>query len=290
MSIIFNKPYPFIFNTFSVVIPSTITFLIISFLAPLQFHELEFQPRLIIAFIISVVVALIILMTVYILKKIVSKETIEDKWTVGKELLLILTVLFNIAVIISVALFVIDDDNTSMLQLLLKTTSITIGISIIPVIIMLQFEQYKHQKSQLKKADNLTKVLQDELIATYSTKSKVQKHLVIKSENDAIQLQLNSEDLIYLKSVGNYIEVFFLNSGAIQKKLIRNRLKTFETQLPNKIFIRCHNSFIVNGNYIIKIEGNARNLRLQLKNCEEKIPVSRTKAKTISTFINQLQK
>lgn len=290
---VFNKPHPFIFNTSSVLIPSTITFLIISLLAPLQFQELALQHRLITAFIVSVIVALIILLTVNILKKIVSKETIEDKWTTGKEFLLILAVLIIIVVVIAIALFIIDDGYTSILPLLLKTSLITLGISIFPIIISILFEQYRHQKLQLKKADSLTKSLQNEnneLISTHLSKSKAQKNLVIKSENDAIELQVNPADLIYLKSDGNYIEVFFLDSGSIHKKLIRNRLKTIETQLPNKIFIRCHNSFIVNGNYIIKIEGNARNLELQLKNCEEKVPVSRTKAKTISNFIDQLQK
>ena len=290
---IFNKPHPFIFNTSSVLAPSIITFLIISLLAPLQFQELDLQPRLIIAFIVSLLIALIILLTIKILKKIASAEIIENKWTVGKEFLLIFSVVIIIILVLSVSIFSIRDNYNSILPLVFKTALITIGISIFPIIISILFEQYRHQKLQLKKADSLTQSLQNEnskLISTSLSKSNTQKKLLIKSENDSIELQIHPSDLIYLKSDGNYVEVFFLDSGSIQKKLIRNRLKTIQTQLPNEIFIRCHNSFIVNGNYIVKIEGNARNLELQLKNCEKKIPVSRTKSKTISTFIGQLQK
>lgn len=289
----FNKPHPFIFNAYSVLIPTIITFLIIGFFAPLQFQKLDLQARLITGFVVSIAVALIILLIVNILKKIVSEEIIEDKWSVGKEILLILTVLIFIIIIIAITLFIIDDGYTSILPLLLKTSLTTIGISIFPIIISVLFEQYRHQKVQLKKANSLTQSLQkenNELVFTNLSKSYPQERLLIKSENDSIELQISPSDLIYLKSDGNYIEIFFLDSGFVQKKLIRNRLKTMETLLPNKIFIRCHNSFIVNGNYIIKIDGNARNLELQLKNCDEKVPVSRTKAKTISTFIDQLQK
>ncbi|WP_271766258.1 LytR/AlgR family response regulator transcription factor [Aquimarina algiphila] len=289
---IFYKPHPFIFNTSSVLIPSIITFLIISLLAPLQFQELGLQPRLIIALIVSVVVALIILFTIKILKIIVSAEIIEDKWTIGKEFLLILLVVILIILVLSITIFIIRDNYNSILPLVLKTALITLGISIFPIIVSILFEQYRHQKLQLKKADSLTQYLLNEnskLISTRLSNSSTQQKLLIKSENDSIELQIHPSDLIYLKSDGNYVEVFFLDSGSIQKNLVRNRLKNIEKLLPNKIFIRCHNSFIVNGNYIIKIEGNARNLVLQLKNCEEKVPVSRTKAKTISTFINQLQ-
>lgn len=288
---IFDKPHPFIFNISSVLIPSVVTFLIIGLLAPLQFQELKLKPRLITAFIVSVVVALIILSTINILRKIVPKETIEDKWTVGKEFLLILSVVIIIVIVMSTAIFVIGNGHNSILLLVFKTALITLGISIFPIIISILFEQYKYQKLQLKKANSLTKSLQNEnskLISTRLSKPNAQKKLVIKSENNSIELQINSSDLIYFKSDGNYIEVFFLDSGLIQKKIIRNRLKNVETILPKNSFMRCHNSFIVNGNAIVKIEGNARNLELHLKDVSETIPVSRAKASMISKFLQNL--
>lgn len=289
---IFNKPHPFIFNTSSVLIPSIITFLIISLLKPLQFQELDLQPRLIFAFIVSVVVALIILFTIKILKKIASAEIIEDKWTVGKEFLLILTVVIIIILVLSITIFTVRDNYNSILPLVLKTAIITIGISIFPIIISILFEQYRHQKLQLKKADSLTQSLQNEngkLLSTSLLSSNTEKKLLIKSENDSIELQINPSDIIYLKSEGNYMEVYYLHSNHIQKKLIRNRLKNIANILPNTFFFRCHNSFIVNGHHILKVEGNARNLELQLKDCLEKIPVSRAKAKAITTFIESLE-
>jgi hypothetical protein len=288
---IFNKPHPFIFNTSSVVIPSIITFLIISVLAPFQFQELSLKERLIIGFVIAMVVAILISFSVVFLKKIAPKLMREDKWTVGKEIVLILAVVLIIIIVLSASILFTQDNYISISPVLFKTASITIGISIIPILISVLFEQYRHHHKQYKRATDLTKSLKKENSALRSAipkKSIAQRKIVIKSENDEIELQLSPQDLVYIKSEGNYIEVHYLHSNQIQKKLVRQRLKNLEALLPNTIFFRCHNSFIVNGNHIIGVEGNARNLELKLNNYSEAIPVSRAKAKAISAFIEDL--
>jgi len=289
---IFNKPHPFIFNNSSVVIPSIITFLIISVLAPFQFQELSLKERLIIGFVIAMVVAILISFSVVFLKKIAPKLMREDKWTVGKEIVLILCVVFIIIIVLSVSILFTQDNYTSISPVLFQTASITIGISIFPIAISVLFEQYRHQRRQYKRATVLTKSLKNENSQIHSTntaKSRTKNKILVKSENEDLELQLSQQDLVYIKSEGNYIEVYYLHSNQIQKKLVRNRLKNMESILPETTFFRCHNSYIINRTYILKVEGNARNLELQLKYCEETIPVSRSKAKIMSTFIEHLE-
>jgi DNA-binding LytR/AlgR family response regulator len=216
----------------------------------------------------------------------------EDKWTVGKEFLLVLFVLAILTVLISIPLLFLQNDSLSFTSTILRTSAITIAISVLPILVLILFEQYRHQKLQLKKANDLTNSLKNqtaEPIIINEANNFQEKNLLIKSETDDVELQLNHKDFIYAKSDGNYIEIYFLNSNEIQKKLIRNRLKNIETLLPKTTFLRCHNSFIVNGNAIVKIEGNARNLELHLKDVSETIPVSRAKAPIISEFLKNLR-
>lgn len=292
MIALFKKPHPFIFNAYSVLLPSVITFFIIAILAPLQFRELEIQRRLITGLFVSIFVAISIFISVGVFKKLFPKTLGEDKWTVGKEVVLILSVVLIIIVILSVTVLLVQDNHTSVISLILKTAFITLGLSIFPILITVLFEQYRHQQSQYKRATVLTQTLKSEnsrlrtkIPSTYNREKK----LLLKSDNNDIELQLDQNDLLYVKSDGNYLEVFFMDSNQIQKKLIRNRLKQIEILLPKDIFFRCHNSFIINGNFIIKVDGNARNLELTLKDCKETIPVSRTKAKEIARFLSGLQ-
>ncbi len=285
----FNKPHPFIFSVYSIVIPSAITFLIIVVLAPFQFQEFEMNYRIISAGMISMLVALGILITVKGLKKLLPNAMSEDKWTVGKEFLLVLFVLLTIIFLIFIALLIFQISEAPVISLFLKSASITLAISLLPILVLILFEQYRYQKIQLKKATALTEFLTIRNHELLLDQVSPKQALFIKSENHDIELQLHPQDLIYLKSDGNYVEVYFNNSDETQKKVVRNRLKTIEYMLPNKLFFRCHNSFIVNGSHIIKVEGNARNLMLHMKGISAQIPVSRTKSKTIATFLENLQ-
>ncbi|WP_299211544.1 LytTR family DNA-binding domain-containing protein [uncultured Aquimarina sp.] len=291
MFIFFKKPHPFIFNAYSILIPSVITFLIIVVFAPFHFQEFGTPYRVISGLIVSVIVALVIVISVKTLKKLLPKVMSEHKWTIGKEFLLVLFVVIILILAISLTLFVLKP-NTSFFSLILKTASITIALSIFPILISILFEQYKHQRIQLQKATALTKSLKSrnaKLFTNTKNEATSEQTVLIKSEKGEIELQLSPKDLVYVKSDGNYVEIFFWDSLQIQKKLIRNRLKNIETMLPSTIFFRSHNSFIVNGNYIIKIEGNARNLILHLKGIKETIPVSRAKVSIVSSFLNNLQ-
>lgn len=289
---IFNKPHPFIFNRYSIIIPSAVAFLIIVLLAPFGFQVLELPKRIIYASLISAWVALGIWATMSLLMRFLPNIMAEDRWTLGKELVLILFVMLIIILLILSAFILFQKDERPIAQESLKIASISLTISLLPIFTSILFEQYRHQKSQLKKALMLTKYLKtrnEELSKGKIAGERKTESLLIKSDNDTVELQLEPQELIYIKSDGNYLEVYFHHIHKIQKKLIRNRLKAIENVLPEEIFFRCHNSFIINGNHIISVEGNARNLSLYLKDISMPIPVSRAKAKAISTFLQNLQ-
>lgn len=55
--------------------------------------------------------------------------------------------------------------------------------------------------------------------------------------------QIKPEDILYLKALSNYTEIFLSNG---RKVLLAKTLKQLTLQLPESIFLRVHKSYIVN--------------------------------------------
>lgn len=282
-----KKPHPFIFNAYSVAIPGVASFLIILLLAPLDFKELELTQRSLYALCIGGFVSVIILLTVKLLQKLLPSFTQEDQWTIGREILLFLMVVLLIILGIFLGIFTIYGANQSAWEVFAKTVLISLCISFFPIVILVLFEQYRQQKIQFTYAQQLTQALKAEN-QELQTKSPQHKQLQLKAENGKVELQLLASEIICLQSDGNYVEIFYEIDETVTKKLIRNRLKSLEVQLPTTTFFRCHNRFLINGNCIVQIEGNARNLELSLRGVDFKIPVSRSKANQISEYLQSL--
>lgn len=287
-----NKPYPFIFNKYSVFVPSIITFVFIIFLAPLGFASVDLYERIIIAFLIAIIIAWSIFFGVNSLKKVFPNYMNEENWTLGKEFILYVLILLIITLSICfvfIAVLVYQYKNVNpvkiFLDILVRTAKITFGISIIPIAISILIEQKNYQKKQFLKAKKLSEKLKKEITEIKNEYPKMGDKVLFKSDTNDLELQLNFEDIIFIKSDGNYIEVHYSDKNNTNKKLIRNRIKNIESSLPSKLFFRCHNRYIINKNAIIKVNGNARGLSLELKNCDEIINVSRSRIKDFESFL-----
>jgi two-component system, LytTR family, response regulator len=57
------------------------------------------------------------------------------------------------------------------------------------------------------------------------------------------------EDIIYLEASVNYTYIF---TGEKKKYIVSRTLKDFEDMLPDEIFLRIHNSYIINKNFVEK--------------------------------------
>ncbi|MDA3820278.1 MAG: LytTR family DNA-binding domain-containing protein [Candidatus Delongbacteria bacterium] len=75
------------------------------------------------------------------------------------------------------------------------------------------------------------------------------------------------DNLLYVKSHGNYVQVFTKRPSAekIEKNMIRLSMSGFEKQVENIPQLkRVHKSYIINENHITKIEGNSKKATLVL--------------------------
>jgi len=102
------------------------------------------------------------------------------------------------------------------------------------------------------------------------------KSIIFSSENGTDNLTVLLSNIVFIKSADNYIEIIYMESEILKKKLIRNTLKNIELQLkPYPNFIRCHRISIVNIHYIEKLNRKFDNYWLTIKGTDEQIPVSR---------------
>lgn len=261
------------------MLPGVVTLLIIVLLAPLEFQMLDLIDRFVFAFLFGGVASLSVWVVVGLVQKLFP--AFEEKWTVGKEICLVVVVIMTISILIFLIFYWFDLTTLGYFELFRSVFINTIIISILPIIILVLFEQYNHQKKQWKQAQSINKRLdrkamtQDQLIA-------------FKSENGKLELQLKAEEVFFLKSEGNYVEVFFKDQS-ITKKLIRNRLKALLDVLPEEHFFHCHKSYVVNQQHIINVDGNARNFELSLRGINEKIPVARSKSEQLIQLLSNHQ-
>lgn len=276
ISRIWVKPHPFIFNRSSVILPGVTTFLILAFFAPFGFQEMELITRLGFALFFGLLASFSVLLVVRLLKA--SYPSHSEEWTVGKEILLVLAVLSTICLLVFVILFSFGLTDLTASDLFKRVIVTTITISFFPVVILVLFEQYNHQKSQWKKAQEMSRML---LPATTEQRDNL---IQLLGENGKLELQVSPQELIYLKSDGNYVDVIY-GTDLPEKKLVRNRLKILAEELPNELFFQCHKSYIVNKRSIISVEGNARNFELKLRNVPDFIPVSRSKSEELTQFL-----
>jgi len=105
-------------------------------------------------------------------------------------------------------------------------------------------------------------------------KQEVENSLFIKS--DGVLVKLNTEDILYVEALGDYIKVV----TAEKRHIVHSTMKAFVAKLPEN-FLRVHKSHIVNLDKVIKVEDNHVFLG------EYEIPVSRNNKKLLLERINK---
>jgi hypothetical protein len=114
-------------------------------------------------------------------------------------------------------------------------------------------------------------------------------HLLTVYSDTRETITLNMPDLLYIEASDNYSTVFWKNGTGIEKKILRINLKNMETQLNNSFALRCHRSFIVNIYAIAHISGNTNGYRLNIRDTDFSVPVSRSKGKEVIGKLRQLR-
>ena len=153
----------------------------------------------------------------------------------------------------------------------------TLAIGIFPIIfsgLMVQMNAYKRNQKQ---AENIQSSLHP-----IANKEQV---ITLTSQNNSQSIQISVNHLFYLEAQQNYVSIYHLQDGNLEKTIFRNTIKQMEEQLQDTPLFRCHRSFLVNTKLIEKVAGNAQGLRLSLANLPDiEVPVSRKHIPTLKSL------
>ena len=94
----------------------------------------------------------------------------------------------------------------------------------------------------------------------------------IKGKNKEDYLEITESQFIYAESDQNYVTIYFLKDGKVDKKIFRSTLKDIQKQINQSK--RIHRSYLINPKHLKRVTGNKRQRFAYLKHIEDSIPVS----------------
>lgn len=208
----------------------------------------------------------------------IPKKILEDQWTVGTEIISICLVLILIAfgnMLYSNSIAIMHISFINFINALIPV----VLLGIFPVTFLVVSRHNRLFKRNATQAQAVNQQLQQEVL-TRTTDPEPLKNvssgkLVLIAENEKDKFELEANDLLYIESADNYSNVVFTENGKLNRQLIRGSLKRLETQLNEPFILRCHRTYIVNLNNVIKVEGNAAGYRLFFEQDKDPVPVSR---------------
>ncbi|MCK0147079.1 DNA-binding protein [Arenibacter sp. F26102] len=99
--------------------------------------------------------------------------------------------------------------------------------------------------------------------------------LVINGENNKLIIAIKYFQLLYIKSAGNYLELFYIQGEQTVRELVRLSFKELEGMINDPNLIRIHRSYMVNTAHISSFKKTKKGYALRVQYIDnETIPVS----------------
>ena len=101
--------------------------------------------------------------------------------------------------------------------------------------------------------------------------------VILHTDNTAPDFSIIPSSIIYVESVGNYSNVYYIDNEQISSRTLRSTIKQLKEELRDYSFIvQCHRAFLVNIMYVESLEGTNNRFFINLFSFDKKIPLSRS--------------
>lgn len=268
MSNIFNKSYPFNddfkYNTKISFFISIGVFLFLLLFQPFNINSLPFKERYYLITGFAVITFLALSFNLLIIPSLFPKIFISVKWNIKKEILWnlwILSTLLTGLLVLNNSLGAMNVGVNLVISLILT--------AVIPITVLIIVNRNRILRLHLRMADELNKKLED-------NKSTQEKMVYFNSDYQKDSLAIKVNSLLFIRSANNYIEIFWKEGVNIKNQMVRCSMAYAESVIfEYKFILKCHRSYIVNINYIDKVEGNSQGYKLFFENMGYTVPVSK---------------
>lgn len=157
-------------------------------------------------------------------------------------------------------------------------------VLLIPYVVSWLYLALQEKSIHLEQALKMNKYIEKEnLVEVIPNKlSKINFH----DERGVLMLSISFENLYFIESADNYVNVYYENKGSISHTILRRNLKSIEEEFSDYPIIRCHRSYIVNIKKIKMIKKEKEGFIIDFDNEQVRdIPISKTYSdKVLSTF------
>ncbi|MDA3866305.1 MAG: LytTR family DNA-binding domain-containing protein [Salinivirgaceae bacterium] len=231
---------------------------------PLEISTLDQGDKIYLIFGLGAITFLSLSINLLVLPSMVPQLFLYRRWAIWKEILWNSWLLFTIAFgyfVMYKFLGIVEFNFNMMVNMIL--------IAVIPLTALIVFNHNRLLRQHLKTAYDLNSKLKN-------SKNAEDKLIHFDSEYQKDKLSLKSRLLVLVRSADNYIEVFWKDEEGIKSQLIRSTLLKAQVLLEGyNYFFKCHRSYIVNINYIDRVEGNSQGYKLFFENLDFGVPVSK---------------
>lgn len=272
-----NRPYPFNddlkYNSKLIFFISIGVLVFLYLFQPLDVSLMDNKQKLYVVVGLGAVTFLSLSLNLLILPSLFPSIFIKRIWNIKKEILWNIWILTTISVgyyLYYKLLGIFEIDFKMILGLII--------IAIMPITGLITVSRNRILRSYLKLAEGINKRLKN--------KSIEEKLVHFKSDYVKDNLSIKVSMLLLIRAANNYIEVFWKEGAEIKNQMIRTSLsKAEELLVEHKFIFKCHRSYMINVNYIDKIEGNIQGYKLFFENLDFTVPVSKNFAYKLKQLI-----
>ncbi len=275
---LFNKPYPFsddLKHNTKIIFFTSIGVCVFLFLfQPFDINALSEKEKYYLMAGIGIVTFLSLSFHMLILPSLFPKKFSSANWNIKKEIFWNVWILFTTLggyFLLNTYLGAIKVEFSLVIKLVLT--------AVIPISVLIVVNHNKMLRSHVKLADELSKKLKE-------NKSVQERMIYFNSDYQKDSLAIKVSALLVIRSANNYIEVFWKENEFTKSQMVRcSMLNAEESLKEHKFIFKCHRSFIVNINYIDKIEGNSQGYRLFFEEVNFPVPVSKNLVNKLKELI-----
>lgn len=202
----------------------------------------------------------------------------ERRWVIWKEFVWLLWIIFSIGLGNALYTSIVFAPHFNVgISFYINFQLITLAVGVIPITVLITTKYSYLTSKYSNSAKTLSKSIKYEQLVA-------EEDMLVKlfADNQKDYLEIPASDILFVESMGNYINVHYLEGNSPLRKTLRNTIKNTQQYFTNTPqIIQCHRAYIVNIDKIISIKGNSQGLRVKLSSCDTEVPVSRTYVDTV---------
>ncbi|MDX9697552.1 MAG: LytTR family DNA-binding domain-containing protein [Bacteroidales bacterium] len=273
-----NKPYPFNddlkHNSKIIFFICLGIFGFLYLFQPLDVSAIANRQKVFVILGLGVVTFLSLSLNLLMFPSLFPKIFLKRVWTIKKEILWDIWIFSTISVgyylyFKAIGIFEID------FYLIVKL----IAIAVVPIAGLITINYNRMLRSHVKLLNGINTKLNE-------NKSKDEQLVHFKSDYTKDSLSIKVNLLLFIRAANNYIEIFWKENEHIKSQMVRTSLKKAEDILTDYKFIfKCHRSFLINTNFIDKVEGSIQGYKLFVDKIDFSIPVSKNFAYKLKELI-----